>query len=855
MALDLLILQFCPSFGMPGLLALVAVLLVALGWGAGPSLLATLASVALLDYFDITPRMIIMRKLAALVTDDILLVLVGLIISAIALEVQRARRRAEALQAQAEKTAERWRILQSINEMVLTHQTLDDLLQYLLDRTCEAFSIENCSILLLDETGQTLRMRAVRGLEADLARMTRIPLGRGLSGRIAVTRETLIVGDLSSVETIYPYFRERFRSFVGAPLLVGGQVIGVMHMTSAALNRFTQNDASLLESLASRIALVIDHARLDEAERRAHAEAAARASQLEVIFESLSDGLMAFDAQGYIVRANAAARRSLGGEIPDEDYFRYTLADWGRLMVMRDEHGQLIPEEQLPVQRALRGEVLTGDQARELIMRTLDGRDVMINSSSAPVYDAEGHIVGAVCAFRDMTERRQLEQRTHQILSGLVTIGQTLMQALDEPSEHLERQAPDNPIAQRLATLTAQILGCERLGIFSFDPEADVLSAAAVVGLDPDMTVLWRFEGISHYTEFFARLREGQTQALDSSRPPLSEQIGTSKTNFVLAVPMRLHEQLVGALFLDYGVDDHVYTPAELSLAEGAAVLAALVLERERLLREREEAQANMLALREAYHKMDEFLGVASHELRTPLTSVLLGLQLFQRRCKRLLEEDAAVSRQLSERLTFLLEQFTLTERQARRLDRLVNDLLDVSRIQTGRLTIHRRMADLAAVVAEAVEEQRQAAPGRPIDLDLPPGQRALLSIDPDRIAQVVTNYLTNALKYSEEDQPVEVSLEIEADAARLWVRDHGPGLPLEEQARVWERFHRAPDVEVRSGSGVGLGLGLHISKTIIEAHQGQVGIQSVPGAGATFWFTLPLASADGQPNTSTAEG
>jgi signal transduction histidine kinase len=90
--------------------------------------------------------------------------------------------------------------------------------------------------------------------------------------------------------------------------------------------------------------------------------------------------------------------------------------------------------------------------------------------------------------------------------------------------------------------------------------------------------------------------------------------------------------------------------------------------------------------------------------------------------------------------------------------------------------------------------------------------------------------------------------VETDAGVAIVWVRDQGPGLPAGEQALIWERFHRVPGVEVQSGSGVGLGLGLHISRTIIEAHQGQVGVQSTPGAGSTFWFMLPLPAPDNQP-------
>jgi signal transduction histidine kinase len=113
---------------------------------------------------------------------------------------------------------------------------------------------------------------------------------------------------------------------------------------------------------------------------------------------------------------------------------------------------------------------------------------------------------------------------------------------------------------------------------------------------------------------------------------------------------------------------------------------------------------------------------------------------------------------------------------------------------------------------------------------------------DADRIGQVITNYLTNALKYSAADRPVEVFLAIEGQMARASVHDEGPGLTPTEQQAIWERFYQVERMKVQSGSGVGLGLGLHICQTIIEQHQGQVGVQSSPGEGSTFWFTLPLA-------------
>jgi signal transduction histidine kinase len=189
-------------------------------------------------------------------------------------------------------------------------------------------------------------------------------------------------------------------------------------------------------------------------------------------------------------------------------------------------------------------------------------------------------------------------------------------------------------------------------------------------------------------------------------------------------------------------------------------------------------------------------------------------------------------------RLRRLLES---SDRQLSHLARLVSDLLDVSRIQAGKMELRPEPCDLLDIVAEAVEGQRVVWPDRRISLDLAGLTSLALVADADRVGQVVTNYLTNALKYSAPDQPVDVRACVGAGQARVAVCDHGPGLTPDKQEHVFESFYRAPGIEQLSGSGAGLGLGLHICKTIIERHGGAVGVESVPGAGSTFWFTLPL--------------
>jgi len=200
----------------------------------------------------------------------------------------------------------------------------------------------------------------------------------------------------------------------------------------------------------------------------------------------------------------------------------------------------------------------------------------------------------------------------------------------------------------------------------------------------------------------------------------------------------------------------------------------------------------------------------------------------------RMADEQAEAAQQIQGLLT-------RADGQVVRISRLVDDLLDVSRIRSDKLEIHLASCDLVALVRDLTEEQRLAHPNRRIDLRLP--ARKVLSVRADgaRISQVLVNYLTNALKYSAEDQPVAVGLDVRGRTARVWVRDRGPGLPPEELAHIWLPFHRAEKVTVLSGSGIGLGLGLHISRTIVERHGGEVGVHSEPGRGSTFWFTLPL--------------
>jgi signal transduction histidine kinase len=275
-------------------------------------------------------------------------------------------------------------------------------------------------------------------------------------------------------------------------------------------------------------------------------------------------------------------------------------------------------------------------------------------------------------------------------------------------------------------------------------------------------------------------------------------------------------------------------------------------LERLRAQREREGVQLHALALREANRHMEEFLSLLSHELRTPLTCLTGYVHLLTRRLRKALpaEEEEEAGRKPEDPAGIVATMPAVAERLEHsldRLERLVDDLLDESYTQSGRLELRLVSCDLSAIVRAAVEEQRLLAASRIIQLELPDdAQPVPVTADASHIEQVVTNYLTNALKYSQEDRPIVVRLRVEGELARVSVCDEGIGVAPAEQAHIWERFHRATWGTIQSGSDVGTGIGLHISKTIIERHHGQVGVDSVPGQGSTFWFTLPTTPSDG---------
>ncbi|HEX2350530.1 MAG TPA: ATP-binding protein [Ktedonobacterales bacterium] len=447
------------------------------------------------------------------------------------------------------------------------------------------------------------------------------------------------------------------------------------------------------------------------------------------------------------------------------------------------------------------------------------------------------------------------ERHTHAALTALLEMAATIVTA---PEDGSETPTPAREVViDRVLHLAQGVFAGQYVGAAILDFAEDSIEPLGTVGLPQEQAAKW-WNGMQAIplsgfvpAELAAQLRREEILELDlSGQPPIPGQdyFGIQR---VLAVGRNLADGRFSVITIERR-GAVVFSPQDRNLARAAIGLVALVIEREQLTREREGARAEAHALAETTRRMNEFMGIASHELRTPLTSLTANVQLASRQLHGLSqsvesvassgaasEPESAAMRARLERAEMLLDR---TNRQVRRLDRLVDDLLDVSRIHAGKLEMRCERCDLLAIVREAAQEQRAAWPRRHIALELPQRASLLIDADEDRIGQVVTNYLTNALKYSAKDQPVTLRVSVRGTQARVEAHDSGPGLTKEQRGRLFERFYRAPGITQQSGSGVGLGLGLHICKTIVERHSGKVGVRSAPDQGSVFWFTLPLA-------------
>nr|CAA9296908.1 sensory box histidine kinase/response regulator [uncultured Armatimonadetes bacterium] len=306
----------------------------------------------------------------------------------------------------------------------------------------------------------------------------------------------------------------------------------------------------------------------------------------------------------------------------------------------------------------------------------------------------------------------------------------------------------------------------------------------------------------------------------------------------MVTVPVCSQGHTVGVTAL-YFEKRRNFPQSELDLLSAVTDGLALALDRmelsERLL---QDAIANR-SFAETDRLKTEFVGTVSHELRTPLTIIKGYTDLVVKEQAGPLNET---------QLKFMLG----VQRNTQRLTELVNDLLDISRLEASQQKMHRERVDLGEVVADACAEYERVAGERGVSIVYErPAALPWVRGDSDRLAQVVNNLLSNAVKFSPSGATVQLSCEAQDKEVVVSVRDRGPGIPQEAQGRLFQKFYRVDSSSTRQVGGTGLGLA--IAKAIVEQHGGRVGVESHPGEGSTFFFALPVEIVEAAPRPGAA--
>ena len=542
-------------------------------------------------------------------------------------------------------------------------------------------------------------------------------------------------------------------------------------------------------------------------------DAEKKQTMLAAIIDSSEDAIISKTLEGYITSWNAAAERLFGYR--EEE-------------VIGKHISLLIPADRLQEEDMIIAHIRQGQRVQHFrtIRVTRSGNTIPISLTVSPI-KVNGVIVGASKIARDISDQLRAEQETQKHLKNLellLSVGKTISEKLDLQS-----------ILQKVTDITTRLTGAE-FGAFFYNMVNDKGESYQLFTLSGAPREAFEKFGMPRNTAVFQMTFDGvgilrsddirQDPRYGKNAPHKGMPKGHLPVVSYLAVPVFSPTGgVIGGLFFGHSQPgifqlEHEELVASISSQAGVAIDNAKLYEEIKML-------SNL---------KDEFIGVAGHELRTPITTIKGYLQLL---------ED-----QTSEGLTKDFIEKSL--RQVNKLNRLINDLLDVTRIHAGKLEYTMAPFSLTTLVKDCIEMVWQIHTSHIIESRLPEKDVIVLA-DASKIEQVLINFLTNAIKYSPGANKVYLAVTTEpypVDAhppsgathrVVVSVRDLGIGIQQEHIPQIFHRYYRANASQHVIG---GLGIGLYISKDIVERHKGNIWVESNEGQGSTFYFALPLPPA-----------
>jgi hypothetical protein len=421
-------------------------------------------------------------------------------------------------------------------------------------------------------------------------------------------------------------------------------------------------------------------------------------------------------------------------------------------------------------------------------------------------------------------------------------------QKLSAITAHINAGLLLDDVLERMYVELCEIIPYDRIGVSFLEDEGQTVRSRWVKSSMPSARLLGDYAAPLVGSSLESVIVTGKPRIINDLTKYLERKPNSAATRLLveegirssLTCPLIVNGITVGFVFFS-SCAAHTYADAHVALFEQIAGQLAVIVEKGRLASElaaqKAEIEAQNRELRRLNDLKNSFLGFAAHDLRNPIGSIKVATEL-------LLGELGEMTPEEMERM------LQNVHRQANFTLNLLNDLLDIAHIESGSFTVELARMDMATFLEEAVERHREAARAKSIRLRLRCISAGDLVADPLRLRQVIDNLLSNAIKYSPPKTMVVVRCIRTLEGWRIEVEDEGPGIRPQDRTRLFEGFAR---LSARpTGDEKSTGLGLAITRRIVEAHGGQIGVESEPGEGSLFWFTLPqcgyaLSAPDGR--------
>jgi PAS domain S-box-containing protein len=605
--------------------------------------------------------------------------------------------------------------------------------------------------------------------------------------------------------------KEGFRIRKDGTIFWASIVLSAVNDTQGRLLGFAQIIQDLTEKKIVQDTLRQAHDDLEIRVRQRTSELAQSRDQLEIIIRGINDGICVLDNEGRYQYVNDAYKLILGLdssiELPNFD-----INEFLNSCDIRNEQQEPLSSIEMPWNIVLQG----APSAERQFCARIAGEVRWLSAKSKPVFDEASNTRLAVTIINDFTERKRIEDTTIylDVINNVLASSLDYEQTFSKIAELAVPALADGCVIQILEN-GGQL---RTLAISHVDIDQNAI-LEQIRREYPSEQMLWSTASqvaVSGKSLVFDQIQDSllESVAIDSHHLDLLRSLHLKS---VIVVPLRARGKILGSIALLSSVSYRRYSAHDQSLAEEVGRRGGIAIDNASLYR---EAQ-NAVKIR------DDFLSVASHELKTPMTTLKLQTELRKRKLSLTNSKIDLKS------LTQMIEK---DEKQIDRLTRLIDDMLDISRIQGGRLTLTKERIDLRHLVDDVLErfgDQLQSA-GCPVLIH---GDAEVWgNWDQLRIEQIFINLLTNAMKYGSK-RPIHVLVEKDGVYARLVVRDQGIGIEKSDHQRIFEQFERLTQAKHVTG----LGLGLYIAKQIVEAHGGTLELHSEVNIGSTFIIEIPL--------------